>query len=99
MSYVRLQRPSQLSYHNPGLQLGEVCPPCAISIGTECIPCPPGAEETMPECEGCAGGRSPKASIWERSRFLAPVVIGVATTLAVTWIVSRYPRRTVARAA
>jgi hypothetical protein len=70
--------------------LGELCPPCTIPVGTECTPCPPGAEETMPECEGCVGGRAPGPSFWERSQFLLPVMVGVATTLAVTWLSKRF---------
>jgi hypothetical protein len=71
------------------VQLGELCPPCTIPVGTECTQCPPGAEATIPECEGCVGGRAPAASFLERSRFVVPVLIGVATTLAVSLLVMR----------
>lgn len=69
--------------------MGELCPPCTIPIGTECTPCPPGAESTIPECEGCVGGRPPGPSFWQRSQFVIPVMIGVATTLMVGWILKR----------
>lgn len=72
--------------------MGELCPPCTIPIGTECTPCPAGAEATIPECEGCTGGRAPGPSFWERSRFVMPVMIGVATTLVVGWILKRMDR-------
>lgn len=69
--------------------LGELCPPCTIPIGTECTPCPPGAESAIPECEECVGGRPPGPSFWQRSQFVMPVTIGVVTTLVVGWILKK----------
>jgi len=66
---------------------GELCPPCTIPIGTECTSCPPGAAATIPECEGCDSGRA--ESFWVRSKFVVPVLIGVATTLAVSLLLMR----------
>lgn len=38
--------------------LGQPCGPCTFWSGTACLPCPHGS--TMPQCEGCVGGRPPK---------------------------------------
>ena len=59
------------------------CPPCTITAGAQCLPCPEGAD--LPECEGCVGGRLPEAEVaWaDRSKWVYPVVMAVVSAIAV----------------
>lgn len=79
-----------MSYHVlRGLGEGG-CPPCAIQVSGQCMPCPDGTD--FPECQGCIDGMPPPKSSWTDSIWGA-VAIGVVTTLAVTvastWVLKR----------
>ncbi len=63
--------------------LGNVCGDCMIVVGSDCIPCPDGAN--FPECVGCINGERPEKTDPVKD-VLVPVVIGVFTTLAVALI-------------
>lgn len=66
--------------------LGDACGPCTIASGSDCEICPDGAGDDFPECSGCVNGvRASVMSTAEQS-LLFPIVAGVVTTLAVTWL-------------
>jgi hypothetical protein len=72
------------------VQLGQACPQCTIASGAACIPCPEGSD--LPECQKCEGGVpiAVEPSFWERSKVLAPIILGVATTVATGFVLHRY---------
>lgn len=59
------------------------CSECEIVVGTSCIPCPNGTD--FPECAGCIDGARPERTDMTRD-LLVPIVVGVATTLAIALI-------------
>lgn len=70
--------------------LGDACPTCYISAGSDCEICPDGAGADFPECAGCVNGvRATLVSAAEQSIF-APVVAGVLTALLVTYFSHRF---------
>jgi len=70
--------------------LGAECGPCMIASGSECEICPDDAGADFPECVGCVNGvRASVVSKAEES-LLFPIVAGVLTTLAVTWLSFKY---------
>jgi hypothetical protein len=60
--------------------LGDACGDCSIVVGDGCVPCPNGAD--FPECAGCIDGARPEKTDITKD-LLIPIVVGVATTLAV----------------
>jgi len=59
--------------------LGDICPPCSLLYGGDCVPCPEGSD--WPECESC--NQPTVDESWSNS-FWGAVAIGVVTTLTVT---------------
>ena len=74
MSYVRTR------------SLGEACGPCMIASGGDCEICPDGASSDFPECAGCVNGVRQSVVGAAAESPLFPIVAGVVTTLAVTWL-------------
>lgn len=69
--------------------LGDTCPPCYISAGSDCEICPDGADD-FPECAGCVNGaRTTLVSAAEQSIF-APVIAGVLTALLVAYFSHKF---------
>lgn len=66
--------------------LGSACGDCEIVVGNGCLPCPSGSD--FPECAGCIDGVRPERTDLTRD-IMIPVVIGVATTLAVALIIKK----------
>jgi len=66
--------------------LGSACGECEIVVGDTCIPCPNGAD--FPECVGCIDGMRPERADLGKD-LLIPIVVGVATTLAVALIAKK----------
>jgi hypothetical protein len=65
--------------------LGDACGECSLQVGSDCIPCPEGSD--FPECVGCVAGARPH-STWVTD-IAIPIAVGVATTLAVTFIANK----------
>lgn len=63
------------------------CSECEIVVGDSCVPCPNGATG-FPECDGCIDGARPERTDLAKD-LLLPIVIGVATTLAIALITTK----------
>ena len=73
--------------------LGADCGPCTIQSGSDCEICPDDAGPDFPECNACMNGaRSSLVSTVTQSNIVAPVVVGVITTLIGVWVTSRLMR-------
>ena len=66
--------------------LGGGCGDCEIVVGDGCLPCPHGSD--FPECAGCIDGMRAERTDVAKDLVL-PIVIGVATTLAITLIAKK----------
>ena len=89
MSYVPSLRPIprvDIARRPPMAGLGDACGPCTIQSGDACEICPDNAGPDYPECNGCVNGVRQTAVSAFTSSFFFPVVAGVATTLAVTYL-------------
>lgn len=85
MAYVRALR---------GLQgLGDACGPCMIASGSSCEICPDNAGPDFPECNGCVNGVRQSTTDAIKSSLLFPIVGGVVTMLAVTWLSAKILRK------
>ncbi len=72
--------------------LGDACGPCMIASGSDCEICPDGAGDDFPECAGCVNGVRTSLVAEARQSLLFPIVAGVVTTLAVTWLTLKIMR-------
>lgn len=81
MSYVRSMQGQRI-----GRALGADCGPCTIAAGPDCEICPDGAGDDFPECSGCVNGVRATALSTAEQSLVFPIVAGVVTTLAVTWL-------------
>lgn len=92
MSYAALSfRPTlhiDLGRRPPMSGLGDACGPCMIQAGDTCEICPDNAGADYPECDGCVNGVRQSATSKFTDDLLFPVVAGVVTTLAVTYLSS-----------
>lgn len=70
--------------------LGDICGDCSIVVGSDCLPCPNNSD--FPECAGCIDGARPEKTDMLKD-VLIPVVIGVATTLAIALITTKLMKR------
>ena len=66
--------------------LGDTCGPCTIASGSDCEICPDDASSDFPECSGCVNGARVSSLSTAEQSLLFPIVAGVVTTLAVTWL-------------
>lgn len=78
-----------MSYHARARALGDVCPECYMNSGDGCTLCPDDAVD-FPECAGCVNGSRQTLLKSAQSSIVAPVIAGVATTLLVAWISSKF---------
>lgn len=73
--------------------LGADCGPCYIQSGSDCEICPDDAGDDFPECSGCVNGvRASLVTAVAQSNIIAPVVVGVVTTLLGVWLTAKLLR-------
>ncbi len=77
---------SYVAVNGLGRALGETCGPCTIASGSDCEICPDDAGDDFPECSGCVNGERASAISSVEQSLLFPIVAGVVTTLAVTYL-------------